>query len=160
MDRTRQVVLRDEIEGTLTGQPQGPLHLKETTTFALIERDPRINPSVFEAGFLLPLFPQPPLVRPLPPAGSTAPELIFRRDPEYTAEARAAKFQGTATLAILIGADGVPREPRLERTLSYGLDAKAVQAVCDWRFRPATENGRPVSRRASVEVPFRLRRRQ
>lgn len=103
MDRTRQVVLRDEIEGTLSGQPQGPLHLKETTTFALIGRDPRINPS-----------------------GSTRPELIFRRDPEYTAEARAAKFQGTATLAILIGADGVPREPRLERTLGYGLDAKAI----------------------------------
>jgi len=48
VDRTRQVVLRDEIEGTLSGQPQGPLHLKETTTLALIGRDPRINPSVFE----------------------------------------------------------------------------------------------------------------
>jgi protein TonB len=37
-----------------------------------------------------------------------------------------------------------------------GLDEKAIEAVKQYRFRPATKNGRPVAVYVAVVVDFRL----
>ena len=157
IDRDRLLVLRDEIEGTPAAFEAGASTIRQVTTYALIQRNARLDPAIFESDLPpFPPVPATPLLRPLPPAGSTPPELFYRRQPEYTAEARARKYQGTAVIEILVGADGVPREPRVIAPLGYGLDRKALEALCDWRFHPARENGRPVARRATVELAFRL----
>jgi protein TonB len=86
----------------------------------------------------------------------TAPVLISRREPEYTAEARQARKQGSVELYVTIGEDGVVSDAEVIRSLDEGLDRKAIECVRQWRFRPAARNGEPVTAFANVEVKFRL----
>jgi protein TonB len=88
--------------------------------------------------------------------GITAPAVLYRVDPEFSEEARKAKYQGTVVLTIEVGEDGRPRRFRIVRSLGLGLDQKAVDAVAQWKFRPAMRNGRPVRAAATIEVNFRL----
>lgn len=85
-----------------------------------------------------------------------APRVIYDPDPEYSPEARAAKYQGSVLLWAVIGPDGVPRELRVARALGMGLDEKALEAVRTWRFQPATQDGHPVPVMIEVEVSFHL----
>ena len=88
--------------------------------------------------------------------GVSAPKAIFAPDPEYSEEARKAKYQGTCVLWLVVGPDGRPRDIRVSRTLGLGLDEKAIEAVKTWRFEPAMKDGRPVAVQINVEVSFRL----
>ena len=88
--------------------------------------------------------------------GVSAPRVIYDPDPEYSEEARQAKYQGTVVLWIVIGADGRARDVRVSRALGMGLDQKAVEAVRSWRFQPAMKDGHPVAVQVNVEVNFRL----
>jgi TonB family protein len=88
--------------------------------------------------------------------GVLAPRPISTPDPQYTEEARQAKYEGTCVLAMIVGADGKPREIRIQRGIGMGLDKKAIEAVQQWRFSPATKDGQPVSVQINVEVSFKL----
>jgi periplasmic protein TonB len=88
--------------------------------------------------------------------GITAPKPVDTPDPEYTEEARRAKIQGTCILWLIVDAEGRPRDIRVVRGLGYGLDAKALETVKQWRFEPARKDGQPVNVQVSVEVGFRL----
>ncbi len=88
--------------------------------------------------------------------GVSAPKPIFTPDPEYSEEARKAKYQGVVVLWLVIGPDGRPREIKVARPLGMGLDEKAVEAVRTWRFEPARKDGQPVAVVMNVEVSFRL----
>jgi TonB family protein len=88
--------------------------------------------------------------------GVSAPRAIFQPDPEYSEEARKAKFQGTCVLGLVVGPDGRPRDIKVQRSLGLGLDEKAMEAVKNWRFDPALKDGKPVAVQISVEVDFRL----
>jgi protein TonB len=86
----------------------------------------------------------------------TAPTVLYKVEPEFSEEARKAKYQGTVILTIEVGEDGKPRDLRVVRGLGLGLDEKAVEAVSRWKFRPAQKNGGAVPATARVEVNFRL----
>jgi periplasmic protein TonB len=88
--------------------------------------------------------------------GVSAPRAIFTPDPEYSEEARKAKYQGVVVLWLVIGADGHPRDIRIARPLGMGLDEKAIEAVRTWRFEPAKKDGQNVAVQMNVEVSFRL----
>jgi protein TonB len=88
--------------------------------------------------------------------GVSAPRTIYAPDPEYSEEARKAKYQGTCVLWLIVGPDGRPRDIRLARSLGLGLDEKAIEAVRTWKFEPAMKDGRPVAVQINVEVSFRL----
>jgi periplasmic protein TonB len=88
--------------------------------------------------------------------GVSAPKATFAPDPEYSEEARKAKFQGTCVLWLIVGPDGHPRDIRVSRTLGLGLDEKAIEAVKNWKFEPAMKDGKPVAVQINVEVDFRL----
>jgi TonB family protein len=85
-----------------------------------------------------------------------APILVFRQEPEYSEEARAAKLQGTVLVSLVVGEDGQPRNVRVRKSLGLGLDENAVEAVSRWRFRAGTKDGQPVAVESSIEVDFRL----
>jgi len=85
----------------------------------------------------------------------TAPQLISKVEPEYTEEARAAKYQGTVLLSTVIGADGRATNFKVIRSLGMGLDEKAIEAVEKWQFRPGMKAGAPVKVQAQIEVNFR-----
>ncbi len=88
--------------------------------------------------------------------GVSAPRVLYSPDPEYSDEARKAKYQGTVVLWIIVGPDGRTRDVRVQRTLGLGLDEKAIEAVRKWRFEPAMKNGQPVAVQVNVEINFRL----
>ena len=88
--------------------------------------------------------------------GVSAPKVIYQPDPEYSDEARKAKFSGTCVLWLVVGPDGKARDIRVARTLGLGLDEKAIEAVKTWRFEPGMKDGKPVATQLNVEVTFRL----
>lgn len=88
--------------------------------------------------------------------GVSAPRAVFAPDPEYSEEARKAKYQGTVVLWVVIGPDGRPHDMRVQRSLGMGLDEKAMEAVRTWKFEPAKKDGQAVAVQINVEVNFRL----
>src|SRR5260370_36636391 len=88
--------------------------------------------------------------------GVSAPTLIFKVEPEYSEEARKAKFQGTVMLNVVVDEKGNPRDIKVTRPLGLGLDQKAIEAVGKWKFSPGKKDGKPVPVLALVEVNFRL----
>lgn len=88
--------------------------------------------------------------------GVSAPRAIYKPDPEYSEEARKAKYQGTVVLTVIVGPDGRVHNARVARSLGMGLDEKAVEKVLVWKFKPATKDSKPVAVEVSVEVQFNL----
>jgi TonB family protein len=86
----------------------------------------------------------------------TPPMAIYKPEPGYTKEARAAKLQGTVHLQVTVAADGTVSDVKVTKPFDKGLDASAVQTVRTWKFLPATKAGKPVPFTAMVEVSFRL----
>ena len=88
--------------------------------------------------------------------GVTAPVAKFTPEPDFSEEARKAKYQGVVVLAAIIGPDGKPRNIHVVRSLGMGLDEKAVERVRTWLFEPGKKNGAPVAVAMNLEVDFRL----
>ncbi len=88
--------------------------------------------------------------------GVSAPRAIYSPDPDYSEEARKAKYQGTVVLFVVVGADGRPHDIRIQRSLGLGLDEKAIEAVRTWKFEPAKKDGQAVAVQVNIEVNFRL----
>jgi TonB family protein len=109
--------------------------------------------------YAAPLLPVAPA---LPPGvyriggGVSAPVPVSRTEPEYSEEARAAKWQGTVLLQVVVNENGVPQNIAVIRPLGLGLDQKAIEAVQKWRFQPGVKDDKPVPVVANIEVSFRL----
>src|SRR5215831_7528619 len=88
--------------------------------------------------------------------GVTAPQLLTKIEPEYSEEARKAKYQGTVLLYVQVDPSGRAVNMRVLHSLGLGLDEKAMEAVKKWKFRPGTKDGKPVTVEAQIEVNFRL----
>lgn len=88
--------------------------------------------------------------------GVSAPRLTYKVEPEYSEEARKAKYQGTVVLQVEVHEDGKAHNIRVVRSLGLGLDEKAVQAVEQWKFVPGRKEGKSVKVAATIEVNFRL----
>jgi TonB family protein len=86
----------------------------------------------------------------------TPPKLIRKQEPEYSEEARKAKWQGTVLVSVQVDTAGQAADTRIIRGLGLGLDQKAIEAISQWKFQPGTKNGVPVSVNVQVEVNFRL----
>jgi periplasmic protein TonB len=86
----------------------------------------------------------------------SAPTILTKVDPEYSEEARKAKYSGVVLLSIVVDEHGLPRDIKVVRPLGLGLDQKAIEAVQHWRFVPGRKGGHPVATQATVEVSFRL----
>ncbi len=82
--------------------------------------------------------------------------IISKPTPIYTEEARNKKIEGDVVIDLIFTADRRIIVLRILRSIGYGLDETAVQAVSEIVFRPATENGRAVDFKARARVEFRL----
>jgi protein TonB len=105
------------------------------------------------AGALVAAAEQPYMV-----GGSVSPpQVVSKKEPEYTPEALAARREGEARIALVITTEGLPSDiHEIGQPLGYGLDEKAVEAVQQWRFRPGEKSGRPVPVRMQIELNFHL----
>jgi protein TonB len=88
--------------------------------------------------------------------GVSAPQLVYAPDPEFSDEARRAKYQGVCVVSLIVDAQGNPQRVQIVRHLGMGLDEKAVEAVKQYRFKAATLQGKPVPVEVNIEVNFRI----
>ena len=86
----------------------------------------------------------------------TPPKAKYTPEPDFSEEARKAKYQGTVLLAIVVTANGVASDLKVVKSLGLGLDEKAMEAVRQWKFKPGYKDGKPVAVAATIEVNFRL----
>jgi len=86
---------------------------------------------------------------------STHPRLISSVDPEYSPQARAAKFSGVCLVGLTVDSNGIPTHVHIVKPLGMGLDEMATKAVSQYRFAPATRDGAAVPADIKVEVSFR-----
>jgi len=91
-----------------------------------------------------------------PGGGVSAPQVIYAPDPEFSDEARRAKYQGICVVSVIVDAQGNPQRVHVIRPLGMGLDEKAVEAVRQYKFRPAQFQGHPVPVEVNIEVNFRI----
>lgn len=88
--------------------------------------------------------------------GVSAPQLIHSVEPEFTNEARAARYQGVVSIQLIVDRNGNPENLQVLKHLGMGLDQKALEAVRQYQFRPAMYQGHPVPVRLVVDVNFHL----
>ena len=88
--------------------------------------------------------------------GVSAPVVLFAPEPEFSEEARKAKVAGNVLVYLQVDATGRPTHVRVLRGIGLGLDEKAVEAVRQYKFKPAMENGKPVPVEMNVEVNFQI----
>ncbi|MBB5315892.1 energy transducer TonB [Tunturibacter empetritectus] len=88
--------------------------------------------------------------------GVSAPVLIFSVEPEFSEEARKAKVAGNVLVNLWVDTNGNPSHVHVIRGVGMGLDEKAMEAVRQYKFKPAMENGRPVLVELNVEVNFQI----
>ncbi len=95
-----------------------------------------------------------------------APVPIYEVEPEFTQEARAAKVGAVVVVALVVNQDGRPEnvhvvrgeldDKRTDASILAGLEGKALEAVQQYRFRPAMENGQPVPVSLNIEVNLKM----
>jgi periplasmic protein TonB len=89
--------------------------------------------------------------------GVGMPSCIYCPDPQYSDEARKAKYQGVVVLMVIITLDGRATNIQVVKSPGLGLDEKAIEAVRQWKFRPAVgPGGKAVPSQVPIEVTFRL----
>jgi len=88
--------------------------------------------------------------------GVSAPVVVHSIEPEFTSEARAAGFQGSVQIGLIVDSQGNPQNVHVIRHLGMGLDEKAIEAVQQYRFKPAMYEGHPVAVQLVIEVAFHL----
>ena len=82
--------------------------------------------------------------------------MIYSPNPDFSEEARKAKYQGTVVLSLIVGPDGRTHDIQVHRSLGMGLDDKAIEAIQRWKFEPSRKDGIAVAVLVNVEVSFRL----
>jgi len=84
------------------------------------------------------------------------PRLIHQVDAEFSEEARKAKFSGNVQVYLVVDERGMPTHIRVAHGVGMGLDEKAVEAVRQYRFKPAMQDGRPVKVDMYIDVNFQI----
>ena len=86
----------------------------------------------------------------------SAPQVLFAPEPEFSEEARKAKVAGNVLVYLQVDENGRPTHVRVLRGIGLGLDEKAVEAVRQYKFKPAMKAGHPVTVEMNVEVNFQI----
>ena len=84
------------------------------------------------------------------------PVPLFTPEPEFSDEARKAKFSGNVQVYLWVDEQGNPSHVKVARGVGLGLDEKAVEAVRQYKFKPARQNGKPVKVDMYIDVNFQI----
>ena len=95
---------------------------------------------------------------PRPPSSDlSGPVPIRKVDPKYPPTLMNEHVEGEVVLYAVIRRDGSVDSIQLVRGIDEELDANAMKALGQWKFRPATRLGEPVELEAIVHIPFHAR---
>ena len=87
----------------------------------------------------------------------TPPVLLEKTDPKYPADAKDEKIQGTVKIQAVIDETGKVSEASATESPDPRLSQAAVDAVKQWKFKPAEAAGKPVKAKSTITVNFRLK---
>src|SRR5205814_571263 len=68
--------------------------------------------------------------------GVSNPILVRMIEPQFSEEARKARYSGDVLLTIVVDTNGRVIDLRIAKGLGLGLDEKAIEAVKQWLFKP------------------------
>lgn len=88
--------------------------------------------------------------------GVSKPVITFQPEAEFSEEARKAKFSGNVEVYLWVDESGNPSHIRVVRPIGMGLDEKAIEAVRQYRFKPAMKDGKPVKVDLYIDVNFQI----
>jgi TonB family protein len=91
---------------------------------------------------------------PLASSDVSAPGPLRKIDPKYPPNLIKDHVEGEVVLYAVIRRDGSVDSIQLVRGIDEQLDANAMQALSQWKFRPATRQGTPVDLEAIIHIPF------
>ena len=86
------------------------------------------------------------------------PVPIKKVSPSYPISAKVQNITGKVVVKVLIGTDGIPKDAQILRSDSKILNDAAIEAVMQWRFKPATSKGKPIVYWAVIPFQFSLQR--
>jgi len=94
-------------------------------------------------------------------AGVTQPKPVSTPEPEFSDKARKEMrkrhiSESGSVIAFVVDADGKPRDLCVQKSAEFDLDEEAARAVWQYRFEPATKDGKPVAKRLNVQIAFRF----
>jgi protein TonB len=98
--------------------------------------------------------------------GFALPKVKKRVPPGYPQAAQGAGVQGAIWVEGIVNTDGRIREARVARALdpllrrTFGVNEEALETVKKWQFEPAKKDGIPIRVLVTIELTFRLDRRQ
>jgi TonB family protein len=92
-----------------------------------------------------------------PSSDLNGPAPIRKVDPKYPPTLVNEHVEGEVVLYAVIRRDGTVDSIQLVRGIDEELDANAMKALSQWRFRPATRQGEPVELEAIIHIPFHAR---
>ena len=98
----------------------------------------------------------PPPLSPASAAEVTGPVPLRKVDPKYPPSLIQDKVEGEVILYAVIRKDGSVDSIQLVRGVDDRLDADAMEALSQWKFKPAERSGEPVELEAVVRIPFRV----
>lgn len=102
--------------------------------------------------------PEPEPDRPIEVGGEVkAPERVRYVEPKYTELARRARVAGLVVVETIVDRNGDVTQVKVLRGLSMGLTESAIDAVEQWKFKPATLRGKPVDVIYRLTVRFEVR---
>jgi TonB family protein len=87
----------------------------------------------------------------------SGPAPLRKVDPKYPPSLISERVEGEVVLYAVIRRDGSVDSIQLVHGIDEQLDANAIEALSQWKFRPAARQGAPVELEAIVHIPFRLR---
>ena len=87
-------------------------------------------------------------------ADLSGPAPLRKVDPKYPPTLIKEHVEGEVVLYAVIRGDGSVDSIQLVRGIDEQLDANAMNALSQWKFRPASRQGAPVELEAIVHIPF------
>jgi TonB family protein len=88
----------------------------------------------------------------------SSPEIIYKVEAEFSDEARRAKYQGICTVTLVVDSQGNPQNPHVTQALGMGLDEKAIEAIKQYKFKPAYDKDKKkaVAVMVSIQINFHI----
>ena len=93
----------------------------------------------------------------IPSSDLNGPTPIRKVDPKYPPALINEHVEGEVVLYAVIRRDGSVDSIQLVEGLDEELDKNAMNALGQWKFRPATRRGEPVDLEAIIHIPFHAR---
>ncbi|HVU32625.1 MAG TPA: energy transducer TonB [Opitutaceae bacterium] len=76
--------------------------------------------------------------------------------PDYPQQLKRDGVSGIVVVKVTVDDTGRVADATVEKSTNAGFNTSAVEAVKQWRFKPAHQNGKPVTVRLALPIKFNI----